>query len=299
MGSVLAGLGIALQSGAFSSLVHDILNRLGKSEDYTKVQGRTSAYLLIGTLVASPVVSIIYGGFPRVTYLLSSAALFLAAFLIYLVKWEFRGDKPSMWIYLQKIKSGVYLSFTNKRIAGLIVLGTALFFSGSLFANNINQPLQIAIGVKIAALGIIAAIISGFKATVSVFSYKIFQKIGSGFSLLLSVVIPVLSFLFLSQVNNYIGLIFILLLFLTAAYKDQIILTLLQKEASVAERSTMISTYSFLTFILVGLTMPLGGYAIDALGIKNTLLILAMLTLTIGLGGVWIFKKPNKQFVRI
>lgn len=293
-GSVLAGLGIALQSGAFSSLTHDILNRLGKSEEYTKVQGRTSAYLLIGTLAASPFVSIIYKDYPRVTYLLSSAALFLAAFLIYLVKWEFKGGKPSIQIYLQKIKRGVFLSFTNKRIAGLIVLGTALFFSGSLFANNINQPLQIAIGVEVAALGIIAAVISGFKALISALSYKIFWKIGTDFSLIISVVIPVMVFLILSRINTPVGLILILLLFLAASYKDQVILTLLQKEASVEARSTMISTYSFLTFISVGIMMPLGGYAIDALGIKNTMLILAVFILIVGLIGVAIFKKSGE-----
>lgn len=293
-GSMLAGLGIALQSGAFSSLVHDILNRLGKSEEYIKIQGRTSAYLLIGTLVASPLVSIIYKDYPRIPYFLSSAALFMAALLIYLVKLELRDSKPSMQIYLQKIKRGVVLSIANRRVLGLTILGTSLFFSGSLFANNINQPLQIAVGIEVAALGIIAAVISGFKALVSAFSYKIFQKIGIDFSLLISVVIPVATFLILSRINTPIGLIFISLLFLAAAYKDQIILTLLQKEASIEERSTMISVYGFLTFILVGATMPLGGYSIDVFGMKNTLLILAIFTFVVGLTGISIFKKGKK-----
>lgn len=297
IGSVLAGLGIALQSGAFSSLTHDILNRLGKIEEYTKTQGRANAYLFFGTLVASPLVSIIYKDYPRITYLLSSVSLFLAAFLIYLVKWEFKGGKPSMKIYVQKITKGVSLSFSNKRVVGLIILGSALFFSGSLFANNINQPLQIALGIEVAALGIVAAIISGFKALVSAFAYKIFQRIGSGFSLLLSVIMPVISFLVLSQTGNTAGLIFILALFLAASYKDQIILTLLQQEASAEERSTMVSTYSFLTFVLVGITMPLGGYAIDVFGMKNTLLIMAAVTLLVGLIGTSIFLNKRRLFL--
>src|SRR3989344_1811129 len=283
IGSVLAGLGIALQSGAFSSLTHDILNRLGKGEEYIKVQGRTSAYLLVGTLVASPLVSVLYSGHPRLTYLISSFTLFLAAALIYLVKWEFKGDKPSINIYLQKITKGVTLSFANKRVLGLIILGSALFFSGSLYANNINQPLQITIGVNVALLGIIAAVFSGFKAIVSAVAYKFFQRIGSYISLLLSIVVTTIAFLILSQINSLIGIVFMLLLFLMASYKDQIILTLLQKEVSSEERSTMISTYSFLTFVIVGITMPLGGYSIDALGMKTTLIILAVVTLVFGL----------------
>ncbi len=294
IGSVLAGLGIALQSGAFSSLTHDILNRLGKGEEYIKVQGRTSAYLLVGTLVASPLVSILYDGHPQLTYLISSFALFLAATLIYLVKWEFKGDKPSMNIYLQKITKGVTSSFANKRVLGLIILGSALFFSGSLYANNINQPLQITFGVKVAFLGIIAAVFSGFKAIVSAVAYKFFQRIGSNFSLLLSIVITTIAFLVLSQINTVVGLVFMLLLFLIASYKDQIILTLLQKEVSSEERSTMISTYSFLTFIIVGITMPLGGYGIDNLGINSTLIVLALVTLVFGLVGLQVYKSSLK-----
>lgn len=293
IGAVLAGLGIALQSGAFSSLTHDILNRIGKSDNYTKVQGRVSAYLLVGTLIASSFVSIIYRDFPRLTYILSAGSLFLAAILIYLVKWEFKGDKPSINIYFQKIKRGVLLSFANKQVLGLIILGSALFFSGSLYANNINQPLQIALGVKIASLGIIAAVFSGFKALASALAYKFFQKTGSNFSLLLSIFITTLAFLVLSQINTTVGLIFMLLLFLVASYKDQIILTLLQRKVSNDERSTMISTYSFLTFIIVGITMPLGGYGIDTLGMKNILIILALITLIFGLIGWLIFKNGH------
>ena len=294
IGSVLAGLGIALQSGAFSSLTHDILNRLGKVEEYIKVQGRTSAYLLVGTLVASPLVSVLYSGHPRLTYLISSFTLFLAAALIYLVKWEFKGDKPSINIYLQKITKGVTLSFANKRVLGLIILGSALFFSGSLYANNINQPLQITIGVNVALLGIIAAVFSGFKAIVSAVAYKFFQRIGSYISLLLSIVVTTIAFLVLSQINSFVGLVFMLLLFLMASYKDQIILTLLQKEVSSEERSTMISTYSFLTFIIVGITMPLGGYGIDNFGMNSTLIVLALVTLVFGLVGLKVYKSSLK-----
>lgn len=85
-----------------------------------------------------------------------------------------------------------------------------------------------------------------------------------------------------------------LLLFLVASYKDQILLILLQKEISNEERSTMLSTYSFLTFIIVGITMPLGGYAIDVFGIKNTLILLAVLTLIVALPG-WLLYKKNQN----
>ena len=56
----------------------------------------------------------------------------------------------------------------------------------------------------------------------------------------------------------------------------------------------MLSTYSFLTFIIVGITMPLGGYGIDMFGIQNILLILSVLTLAAGLTG-WLLFKYNQN----
>ncbi len=294
IGAVLAGLGIALQSGAFSSLTHDIVLRQGMSENYPQAQGKSSAYLLLGTLSASSIVSLIYKDFPQLPYLLSSLFLFLAALLIYLVQWEFKGDKPSLQIYFQKIKRGVLLSFAKKQIFGLIILGSVLFFVGSLYANNIHQPLQVLFGIPVALFGIIAAIFSGCKALVSAYSYKILQKIGSNASLLLSIFLTSFAFLVLSRINSITGVAIMLLLFLAASFKDQILLILLQKEINNDERSTMLSTYSFLTFIIVGITMPLGGYGIDMFGIQNILLILSVLTLAAGLTG-WLLFKYNQN----
>lgn len=143
-------------------------------------------------------------------------------------------------------------------------------------------------------LGVIAAVISGFKALISAFAYRFFQKTGSYSSLLLSIIISILAFWGLSQMTGLIGLIFILLLFLGAAYKDQIILILLQNEASGEERSTIISTYSFLTFILVGISMPLGGWTIDNFDMMNTLIVLAIITFIFGLIGLVLYKSNIK-----
>ncbi|MBI5614122.1 hypothetical protein HY947_04320 [Candidatus Gottesmanbacteria bacterium] len=118
-----------------------------------------------------------YKEFPQLPYIVSSIFLFLSALLIYLIRWEFKGDRPSLQIYFQKIKKGVLLSFTNKHIFGLIIIGSTLFFVGSLYANNMHQPLQITLGIPIAFLGAIAAIFSGCKAPISIYTYKILQKL--------------------------------------------------------------------------------------------------------------------------
>lgn len=293
--SLLAGLGYALQSGAYSSLIHDVLTNLNKSAYYIKVQGRVSAYLLFGTLVASPVVSYLYQYSSQLPYILSSVFLFLSAILVHSVKWKLRKDKPSLSLYFQSIKRGVQISLKNKRIIALIILGVVLFLGGNLFANNISQPLQLNLGIKIVQLGLVAAIISGAKAMTSAYAYTLYQKFGGLNSLIGSIIVTALIFFGLTQISGVFGIILILFLYIMAAYKDQIILTLLQNEASNPERSTIISTYSFLTFILVGLTMPLGGLSIDYLGVSTTLLIIAAITIMLGLFGLFIYSNNIKS----
>ena len=70
MAMVLAGLSGALESGAYSSLIHDVLRKLGKTDEFIKVQGRMGSSFLVGTLIAAPFMSIIFRSNIRFPYIL-------------------------------------------------------------------------------------------------------------------------------------------------------------------------------------------------------------------------------------
>lgn len=290
LGMLLAALGFALISGAYSSLIHDILNKLGKAQEFTKVNGRMGTVLLAG-LIASPVMSLIYTSNIRYPYLLAFTLLVIAATLMFIVRWEFKGNKPTFGSYFTKVKNGVITVLKSKPMVGLIIVSIGLGFGRSLFYQNINQPYQISIGVSVALIGTVAAILSGSQAIVSAFSHKLFDKIGSYSSLLLIIVIPSVSLVLLSQINTLFSLMPILIFLMVHTYRETVVQTLYQKHSKDTERATMISTTSFLTYIIVGLMLPIGGFAIDAWGMKLTLLILGITTFILSLIGVAMYKQ--------
>lgn len=292
LGMLLAALGFSLISGAYSSLIHDILNKLGKAQEFTKINGRMGTVLLAG-LIASPIMSLLYTSNIRYPYLLAFALSVIAATFMFLVRWEFKRGKPSFGVYFQKISSGVIAVCKSRPMIALILISIGLGFGRSLFYQNINQPYQVSIGVNIALIGTVAAILSGFQALVSAFSHKLFNKIGSYFSLLFIVIVPAVSLILLSQVNTLFGLLPILIFLMVHTYRETVIMALYQKEAGDTERATMISTTSFLTYIIVGLMLPVGGFAIDVLGIKLTLFILGIATFALSLIGAVMYKHSN------
>ncbi|MBI2601379.1 MFS transporter [Candidatus Daviesbacteria bacterium] len=290
---ILAALGFALVSGAYSSLIHDILNKLGKAQEFTKVNGRMGTMLLVGPLFASPFMSLLYTSNIRYPWLLAFTLLLIAAILMFLVKWEFKDIKPTFGTYFQKMKNGVITVIKSKPIIGLIIISIGLGFGRSLFYQNINQPYQLSIGVSIALIGTVAAIISGADALVSAFAHKLFDKIGSYPSLLFIVIVPALSLIVLSQINTLLGLLPILIFLMVHTYRETVIMTLYQKESQDTSRATMISTTSFLTYIFVGLMLPIGGLGIDALGIRSMLLAIAILSLLLSLTGIFVYAKSK------
>lgn len=288
---ILAALGFALVSGAYSSLIHDILNKLGRAHEFTKVNGRMGTMLLIGPLVASPLMSLIYVNNIRYPYLLAFVLLSIAAMLMFLVRWEFKRDKSTFGTYFQKIKKGMIAVIRSKPMIGLVIISIGLGFGRSLFYQNINQPYQLSIGVGLTLIGTVAAVISGFEAATSAFAHKVFDKIGTYFSLLLIIIIPSISLILLSQISTLLGLLPILIFLMTNTYRETVIQTLYQKESSNTERATMISTTSFLTYIFVGLMLPIGGFSIDILGMKNILVIIGIITIIFGSIGIIIYNQ--------
>lgn len=294
-GMVMASLGLALISGAYSSLVHDILDKLGKRQDFTKVWGRMDAIFLVGTLFASPAGMIIFKYQPRLPYLLAFFSLLIGAFIVQAVKWEFKGTKPAVNVYFSKMTKGVSLALRNRRIIALVIIGVALSTARLLMNQNIGQPYLLSVGFDITHLGFVAAAIAGVSAIVSVTAHRIAKKIGAVNSLALMVLIPAVSAFILSQLNTLFALVFLIVFYFGHAFREPVMAYLGQKEVADEQRATMISTISFLVSITVGLLLPLGGRTIDVYGIHSSLLFLGLFVTLVGLTGIFIYHKNSTR----
>ena len=60
IGMFFAATGLAFQSGAISSLVHDILRKLNEGEKFEKIWGKISAIFLLAGIVSAPLGTVLY-----------------------------------------------------------------------------------------------------------------------------------------------------------------------------------------------------------------------------------------------
>lgn len=287
---LLAALGLAFVSGAMSSLVYDLLQREKKTDLYEKVQGKIFGYFLLAAFIAGPIGAYIFQFNVRISMLLAFIASAISAYCIYLVSWEFKGKKPTTRIYVNKILIGMKLAIRNQRLMGLVLIGIALTTARIVFNQNISQPYQLDIGISIFSIGIVASIVSVVSAFISLHTHSVLKKISTTTALIGVVALPAVCLFLLSNIYASYGVLFILLFYMAHAFREPVMVSLGQKEVADEQRSTMVSTMSFIISIVVGLFLPLWGANIDVHGVRIVLIFLGVFTIAFGIFGIYLYK---------
>lgn len=294
LGMLAAALGLAFQSGATSSLTYELLHKEGLHDNFQKVVGRASGYFLIASIIASPIGSFIYKFYPKIPYLIAFFVFIPAFFMVYSIKWEFVKKPPRFSTYLKTIIDGTRLTIRNRILMATVIIGIALTLNRLLFNQNISQPYQVSVGIDVAYIGIVAAIVAAVQAFISINAYKISKKIGKFPSLILIVAVPSFAVVALSFSNTLLAIPLILILYMGHAFRDPVMVHIAQDELDPDKRSTMASTASFLVSVSAGLLMPYWGRGIDMFGIHNTLLLLGTFSLFIGITGLLLYQFKNR-----
>lgn len=295
LGMVLSALGLAFQSGAISSLVYELLHKEDLHEDFQKVIGKSSGYFLMASIIASPIGSLVYTFYPRAPYFLAFLFLILAAITIYFVKWEFVKKPPTFSTYFKTIFSGIHLTIKNRILMATVIVGVGLTVNRLVFNQNINQPYLVSVGVDVAYIGVIAALVSAVQAFVSINAHKISKKMGNNFSLLLMIAIPSISVIALSFINTLLAIPVMLIMLTGHAFRDPVMTHITQEEVDQDKRSTMASTISFLVSITAGLLLPYFGKGIDLFGLHKSLMLLGLFTFFVGVVGLSLFRFQHKS----
>lgn len=286
VGMILSALGLALESGAWSSLIYEILQKNKQEKTFQKVLGRGSAFMLAGAIIFAPIGTILYKIAPSLPYFLAAFFIFLACIVILFVKWDFRRKMVNFRSYWKNTAKGVYLTLRNKNLVYLGLIGLVMSMSRLVVNQNISQPFQVSIGIDIAYIGITAAIVAGLGALVSASAHKITDLIGKKLSLIMLVLLPSLSLFVMSYFFATWTVLLLFVFYSAQAFRDPLIGSLSQKEMSSDVMATMGSTISFMVSILVGLLLPLWGKGIDLFGLKQTMFYLAASVAVVGSLGV-------------
>lgn len=294
-GMIASAIGLAFQSGAISSLMYDLLHKEGLHEDFQKVSGRAGGYFLIASIIASPLGSLIYSHNHSMPQFLAFLFFLLAAIVTLFIKWEFKKKPATLRSYFSIIGTGTKLTFKNRILMAMVIIGIGLTVNRLVFNQNVSQPYIVDVGVNVAYLGLVAAAFSAVLALVSIHTHKITKRLGENFSLIIMIAIPSLTVIALSFINTLLALPVILILLMGHTFRDPVMAHIGQKVVDPDKRSTMASTVSFLVSISAGILLPYWGRGIDMFGMHQTLFFLGIFTLCMGSAGFLLFRTKKQN----
>jgi MFS family permease len=274
---IVGGVGLALVSGAFTSLVYDILDKQGIQEDFRKVYGRSDSSFLISSVIAATAGGFIYQYQPNLIFLVAFLFTLVASFVFLGIDWNFTGKTPSVSIYISNITQGILFTLRNKSLVALVIVSIGLSF-GVYVVNNIKQPFLIQAGYNVVQLGIFTAFISGMSALIYANGYMMLKRLGNLKTLVIISVIASASLIITSLSGPIISLVLLMIFQLLPSLRDPALMHLQQKHIIDGKRATMNSTVSSLSRVIIALALPLWGMLIDSQGMNSSLLYLGILT---------------------
>lgn len=288
---ILVGLGISLQSGAFSSLIHRILSEKKRPEDYSKIWGRSYAFFDLAVFIISPIGAFIYQYYPRLPFLLSFLTVLTASLIIFLVKSKDGHSRSApQKSFFSIIKVGTLYTLFHPKLIAISIVGSALMTASMLMNQNISQPYQISIGNDVTGIGFTASFVALTIGVVFYFSHHFISKVNVIVSMMFITMATVFCLIALGM--NYIlpiGIFFILTYYGIQAFREPFLNTLIQKEAKNEQRSTIVSTMVFINSLIIAIALPFWGMSIENFGLRTTLIYLSLFVLTAGTLGTVIY----------
>lgn len=295
VGMFVDALGLAFQSGAIPSLCFELLKKEKDQDAFGKIYGRATTFMLIASIIASPLGSFLYVTAKWAPYVFAISTFFTGALIVLSIKWEFVKKTPTLTSYVQTLMEGIYLTVRNSVLIGIVIIGFAMTLARLLLNQNISQPYQVSIGVPVVMIGFVLGGIFMLQSGISFISHRLYRVLGRVGSLLVIVAATSLAMIVMSFTYTLLALPLLFLFYSTLIYRDTIFTFIGQEEVDTSKRSTMASTVSFLTSMFAGIALVFWGKILDAVGIHPTLLFLGIFCLIVGVLGIGIVILPSSR----
>lgn len=266
----ILGVGMSLVSGADSALLYDSLMSVGKSDKYTRYEGRITsignfaeaAAGIVGGLLAVYSLRTPYYFQAGIAFIAIPAALFLR--------------EPPVHGHIRK--PGIR---DVARIVVRVVHGDRKLFWNTIFSAVTGvstltmawfaQPYFSMIGLPLSAFGVAWAILNLSVGITAITAWKFEAFLGpprtvAVFTLLLS-----FSYLALALTGSAAGLVFLLVFYLARGLATVTLRTYINNITTSDVRATVLSVRNFIIRLLFVLTGPLFGWITDKFGLQSAL----------------------------
>lgn len=289
------GLALTLQSGADSALLYDSLKKLGREDDFQKINGRlwavTSIAVLIAILIGAPIADATSLSFP----ILLSAGIALVAVPVALSMKEpghrAEGDDEP---YLRTVKIGIRDAWNNQPLRYILIYGGlvhAAIFAPLVFLQPFLNEYDVSIGnlgfwqAPVRAMGIISAF----------FAYRVIARLGvrgAFFAMPVALAIAYFSLAGIGQMWVYVA--FLPIGFVAGMFNPAL-QDYLNRRIPSERRATMLSIQSALANVMLAVLEPLGGALGDAVGLQATFLMFAALVSAPGMAVLWFWNRAEND----
>lgn len=279
---VLWAFGLSLISGSDSALMYDTLKDLKREDEYKKIWGHSVFLLLTAIAVAN-----ILGGFIgkidfRWTFYV------MLPFLALLIPLSLSMHEPKrhklifqrgyLWELFKIIK---YSLLQNKKLRWLMLYaGIAYAFNQS--ALWFYQPYFSLSGLDIVHFGFIFASFQIVAAITSKYSYKIEEKLGEKYSLILLIVLIGTSYILMSNFVYLFSFTFAFLHQFVRGFSKVVITDYINKLTKSEIRATILSAKNMIGQLIYAIIIPIAGWIADVYSLLQALTVLGISTFVIG-----------------
>ncbi len=163
-----SGLEYGFQSGASSALLYDTMRKLGREDDFTRVNGRMKAYITILGIGAMIIGAYLFSINPRLPYRILSVSTIISILLMLSVEETVNpADKIDFWHQIDEMKNSVRHVFRNKSLLWLSVFFFVPAVLDESYWDVYSQAHLTQVGLDPVFIGGVFAVFSIVKAMTS------------------------------------------------------------------------------------------------------------------------------------
>jgi len=269
---IVLGIGQAFVSGADSAMLFDSLKASGKTEKYTKLEGRITSAGNFAEAIAGVIGGLLAAISLRTPFYFQfvvAAIAIPAAFTLVEPKIHSTVHIRSLKKIVQNIKS-TFLKNHNLRISVLLssITGTA-----TLTFAWLVQPYFLAIKLPVEMYGIFWTALNLTAGISSVFAHRVEKFLGKNWSLLVIVLLITLGY-FLSGIAISIwGMAFLFMFYLMRGIATPILKNYINQYTESDIRATILSVRDFIIRIIFAAIGPLLGWITDNINLESAFLL--------------------------
>ena len=268
---MLLGIGGSLISGADSAILYDTLLEINEDKEYTKIEGRTYA---IGNF--SEGIAGVFGCFLAISSL--NMPVYIQTIVMFLsIPIAMTLVEPKSSYKLAKNFSSIITVLNdtfikNRKLKWYIVYSSSMGIATLSIAWFV-QPFLLEIDTPIIYYGIIWAFLNFTAGITSYYSY-----IFSNDNLLIYIsLMMIISLIMLGLYISYLGLIFIILIYLLRGVITPNLRNLINLNSTSERRATVLSLRSFVIRISFAVIAPILGFITDSFDISIVFYVLAFI----------------------